>query len=332
MDLTTKYLGLPLKNPIVSSASPLAQSLDDIKRLDEAGVAAIVLHSLFEEQLTAESLELHYLTTQGTDSFAEALSYFPQTEDFVLEPDEYLDHIVKAKEAVGVPIIASLNGYTTGGWVDFAQRIEKAGADALELNIYYLSTDPNIPGSDVDKNCVEVVEAVKSLLTIPVAVKLSPYFSSVANIAKKLETVKADGLVLFNRFYQPDLDLRSLEVSPTVELSTSADLRLPLRWIAILHGRINCNLAASSGIHTADDAIKAILAGADVAMMCSALYRFGLSHVRAVLSGIRQWMEEKEYESVEQMKGSMSQKSCAEPAAYERANYMKVLQSFKPMV
>jgi dihydroorotate dehydrogenase (fumarate) len=332
MDLTTTYLGLKLKNPIVSSAAPFTHNLDGFKKLEDAGVAAIVMHSLFEEQIAGEAFELEYLTTQGAESNAEALSYFPRVDHFALGPDEYLDLIHKAKAAVHVPVIASLNGVTPGGWVEYARRMQQAGADALELNVYYLATDPFQPGEIVERNYVEVLKTVRSQVKIPVAVKLSPFFSNLANVARRLDEAGANALVLFNRFYQPELDLEKLEVWPHVELSTSAELKLPLRWIAILYGRIKCNMAATSGVHTAEDALKALMAGADVTMMCSALYKHGLGQVATVLKDMERWMAEREYVSVAQMKGSMSQKAVAEPAAYERANYMKTIQSFRPLV
>jgi dihydroorotate dehydrogenase (fumarate) len=332
MDLTTDYLGLKLKHPVVSSASPFANSIDGVRRLRDAGVSAIVLHSLFEEQLEHETLELDYLTTQGTQSFAEALSYFPEPDHYVLGPEEYLNHIRKAKDAVDIPVIASLNGFTTGGWVEIAKQMEQAGADALELNIYYLPTDPNIPGSDVEKNYVDVVKSVREQVKLPLAIKLGSYFSNVANIAKQMEEAGADGLVLFNRFYQPDFNLDELEVVPHVDLSQSVAMRVPLRWVAILYGRVKTDFAITSGVHTGHDVVKSMLAGANVAMMCSALYQHGLEQVQNVLISMRDWMEEKEYESVSQMRGAMSQKSVAEPAAFERANYMKTLQSFKSVV
>lgn len=330
MDLSTTYLGLKLKHPVIASASPFTHSLDGFKKLEDAGLAAIVMHSLFEEQLTGEAAAMEFLTTQGSESFAEATSYFPKVDNYVLGPDEYLELIHKAKATVKVPVIASLNGVTPGGWIEYARKIQQAGADALELNVYYLATDPFQPGEVVERNYVEVLKTVRSQVKIPVAVKLSPYFSNLANMARRLDEAGANGLVLFNRFYQPDLDLEKLEVWPHVDLSTSAELKLPLRWIAILYGRVKCALAATSGIHTSQDVLKAVMAGADVTMMCSALYANGLGHVAKVVKGIEAWGMEHDYKSVTQMKGSMSQKSVAEPAAYERANYMKTIQSFIP--
>jgi dihydroorotate dehydrogenase (fumarate) len=328
MDLSTTYMGLKLKNPLVSSASPFTHRLDSMKRLEDAGLGAIVMHSIFEEQLAGEAFELEYLTTQGTESFAEALSYFPRPDSYVLGPEEYLKQIRSAKESLKIPVIASINGFTPGGWIEFARKMQQAGADAIELNVYFMATDPFQPGEMVERNYVEVLKTVRAQVKIPVAMKLSPYFSNMANIARRLDEAGANALVLFNRFYQPDLDLEKLEVWPHVELSTSSGLRLPLRWIAILYGRVKCSLAATTGIHTAEDVLKALMAGADITMLCSALYQNGLSHVATVLKDLQNWMADHDYQSVEQLKGSMSQKSVAEPAAYERANYMKTLQSF----
>jgi len=329
MDLSTTYLGLRLKNPIVPSASPLSHTLDGMKRMEDAGAAAIVMYSLFEEQIAHESAELSHYLSYGTESFAEALSYFPAAGDFNLGPDAYVDLVRKAKAALAIPVIGSLNGVSTGGWVQYAQRIEEAGADALELNIYYIPTDPRLSSGEVEKRYIEVLQAVRGSVRIPVAMKLSPFFSALHNVAHRLDEAGANGLVLFNRFYQPDIDLDALEVTPNVILSTPHALRLPLRWIAILHGHIRGSLAATSGIHSGEDALKVIMAGADVAMMCSALLKHGPEHIATTLKEITQWMTEHEYSSIQQMKGSMSQKSIADPSAFERANYMKALQSFK---
>lgn len=329
MDLTTTYMGLQLKNPIVPSASPLSRDLDNIKRMEDAGASAIVMYSLFEEQIEHEQKELNHFIAQGTESFQEAMSYFPEAEDYNLGPEEYLQHITGAKGATAIPIIGSLNGVSPGGWLEYAKRIEEAGADALELNVYYIPTNNAFDAHEIENIYLEDLKRVKNAISIPVAMKLSPYFSSVANMAKKLDDAGADALVLFNRFYQPDFDLEELEVVPSINLSTSAENRLPLRWIAILHGQIKANMAATTGIHTATDALKMLMAGADVAMLCSVLLEQGPQHIATVLHDLQQWMEEKEYESVTQMKGSMSQKSVAEPAAFERANYMKALNSWK---
>ncbi|MFQ5709025.1 MAG: dihydroorotate dehydrogenase-like protein [bacterium] len=328
MDLTTTYMGLKLKNPLVPSASPLSEQIDNYRHMEDAGAAAVVNYSLFEEQITHETHELHHHLTHGTESFAESLTYFPEPDDFVLGPDEYLEHLRKAKEAVEIPVIGSLNGHSEGGWTEYARLIEDTGVDALELNLYFLAADFAVTSEEIEETYLRIVTAVKSHVKIPVAVKLSPFFSSLANMARRLDTAGADALVLFNRFYQPDIDLENLEVVPDVKLSTPFDMRLPLRWIAILYGRVEASLAATSGIHTAEDVIKMLMAGADVTMMCSALLRRGIDHIRQVLADLESWMQEYEYESVRQMLGSMSQKSCEDPAAFERANYMKALQSY----
>lgn len=328
MDLTTNYMGLTLKNPLVPSASPLSKDLDGIKKFEDAGAAAIVLYSLFEEQISFEAEELDHFLTYGTDSFAEALSYFPQAQEFNLGPEGYLEHIRKAKQATGIPIIASLNGVSTGGWIDYARKMEQAGADALELNIYMLATDPARSSAEIEQVYVDVLQAVKSSVKVPVAMKLSPFFSATAAMAKRLDEAGADGLALFNRFYQPDLDLEKLEVKACVSLSSSAELRLPLRWIAILYGRIKASLAGTSGVHTAQDALKLIMAGADVAHMCSALLKNGPEYIGKVLTEMDSWLEEHEYANLKMARGSMSQKNVAEPAAYERANYIKALNSY----
>lgn len=329
MDLTTTYMGMKLKNPLVPSSSPLSKNLDGIKKLEDAGAAAIVLYSLFEEQIAFEQEELTYFLDRGTDSFAEALSYFPEASDYNLGPEEYLNHIRRAKQATSIPIIASLNGVSAGGWIDYAQKIQQAGADALELNIYFLAADPAQEGRQVENQYRVILNAVKSNITIPVAVKLNPFFSSMARIAKELDDDGADALVLFNRFYQPDLDLEKLEVVPGVVLSTSADLRLPLRWIAILYDKVNASLAGTTGVHTAMDALKLVAAGADVVHLCSALLKNGPGYLTTILRGMQVWLEEKEYDSLATLKGSMSQKSVAEPAVFERANYMKALNDFR---
>ncbi len=330
MELTTSYLGLTLKNPIVVSPAPLSKSLEGIQRLADAGASAIVMQSLFEEQLTQESLNLDHYLSYGTDSYGEALSYFPDLQDYNSGPDQYLDRIRRAKETTDIPIIGSLNGVSTGGWIKYAQKIEQAGADALELNIYYIPTDPAMTGTDVEAMYVDVVRAVKTSINIPVAVKLSPYFSSTANMAAQLVESGADGLVFFNRFYQPDLDLEELEVVPHLVLSTPDDLRLPLRWVAILYGRVQTDFAITSGVHDHIGVLQSMMAGAKVAMMTSALLIKGPEYISQVLENLELWMEEREYDSIEQMQGSMSQQHVAEPAAFERANYMKVLESWRP--
>ena len=332
MNLTTTYLGKTLKNPLVASASPLSRRIDNIRRLEDAGAAAVVLFSLFEEEILHESRELDHYLTYGAESYAEALNYFPAATDFYLGPEEYLEHIRKAKEAVSIPIIGSLNGVSPGGWINYARKIEAAGADALELNLYYIPTDPALSSDDVERLYLNTLKMVRKSVNIPVALKLSPFFSAMANMAKQFDEAGANALVLFNRFYQPDLDLENLEVVPNVILSTPQSMRLPLRWIAILYGRINADLAATSGIHTAQDVLKMLMAGANVTMMASALLHHGIGHLRQVLREMEIWMEAHEYESVQQMLGSMSQKSVAEPAAFERANYIKALHSFQASV
>lgn len=328
MDLTTTYMGLKLKNPLVPSASPLSKNLDTIKNLEDAGASAIVLYSLFEEQISFEAEELDHFLSFGTDSFAEALTYFPEAQEYRLGPEGYLEHIRKAKEATGIPIIASLNGVSTGGWIDYARKMEQAGADGLELNVYMLATDPVRTSAEIEQVYIDALKAVKSSVKIPVAMKLSPFFSATAAMAKRLDDAGADALVLFNRFYQPDLDLEALEVKPGVVLSSPEDLRLPLRWIAILFGRIKASMAGTSGVHTATDALKLIMAGADVANLCAVLLKHGPAHLGKILDEMEKWLEEHEYTNLRMARGSMSQKNVAEPAAYERANYIKALNSY----
>jgi dihydroorotate dehydrogenase (fumarate) len=301
--------------------------VDNIKRLSDAGAAAIVLYSLFEEQLRQDRLELNEHLQNGTDSFAEALSYFPEPDEYRLGPEEYLKHIAAAKKAVNIPIIASLNASSNGGWTSYAKQIQQAGADALELNIYYIPTSLELTGTEVELTYLDILKAVKAEVTIPIAVKLSPFFSSFANMAKRLDQAGANGLVLFNRFYQPDIDLETLEVKPDILLSTPMAMRLPLRWIALLHGRINASLAATSGIHRASDVLKMLMAGADVTMLCSTLLRHGIPKITAIERDLIIWMKEHDYKSVRQLKGSISQENCAEPAAFERAQYMKAICS-----
>jgi dihydroorotate dehydrogenase (fumarate) len=331
MDLTTTYMGLTLRSPLVpSAAAPLTENIANVKRMEDAGAGAIVLHSLFEEQIRQERYELHHHLTYGTESFAEALTYFPEPEIFHVGGEEYLNHIRMAKQMVDIPIIASLNGSTVGGWIDYAQQIEQAGADALELNIYYVPTDMSMTGYEVEQNYIDILRAVKTAVKIPVAVKLSPFFSNMANMAKRLTEAGANGLVLFNRFYQPDINLEMLEVEPNVLLSTPQAMRLPMRWIAILYGRINVSLAATSGIHKAPDVLKMLMAGASVTMLCSVLLRHGIEHMRVIEQEMREWMEKHEYESVKQMQGSMSQQNCPDKSAFERVQYMRSIQSYKP--
>lgn len=327
-DLTTTYLGLRLKNPLVVSASPLSKKVAMAQHLEECGAAAIVMYSLFEEQITHESHELDHYLERGTHSYAESLSYFPDLDHYNLGPEPYLEHLHRVKQAVSIPVIGSLNGISSGGWIEYARKIEQAGADALELNIYYLPTDPNLSSAELEESYMKLVGDVRDTVHIPIALKLSPFFTALPNMARRFVEAGADGLVLFNRFYQPDLDLEMLEVVPNLELSTSHDLRLPLRWIALLYGHIPTDFALTGGVHSAIDALKAIMAGANVAMMASELLAHGSHRLTAILSDIERWMVEHEYESITQMRGSMSQKAVADPAAFERANYMKVLGSF----
>lgn len=329
VDLSTTYLGLKLKSPLVVSASPLSREIDGIRRLEDAGAAAVVLYSLFEEQLRQEEVDIEYHLNQGTHSFAESLTFFPQPSEFITGPEGYLEHIRRAKSAAHIPIIASLNGSTMGGWTKFAREIERAGADAIECNIYHIPTDPLQTAEQVEHGYVDIVRAVKAAVSIPVAVKLSPFFSNIANIAHRLDASGADALVLFNRFYQPDIDLEELEIKPNVLLSGPQSLRLPLTWIGILFGRIKANLAATSGVHGAQDVIKLLMVGANVTMMCSALMRHGVDHIRHVERSLRTWMEEHEYESVAQMQGSMSQIRCSDPGAFERAQYMRAVKGMQ---
>lgn len=328
IDLSTQYLGLKLKNPLVASASPLSKKVDTVKKLEDAGIGAVVMYSLFEEQIIHESHALDYFLSHGTESFSEALTYFPDMEHYNVGPDGYLDMIRKLKESVQVPVIASLNGISTGGWVDYARKMEQAGADALELNIYFLPTDLELEGIALEDAYVELVSSVRAQVKIPMAVKLSPYFTALPNFARKLVGAGANGLVLFNRFYQPDLDIETLEVVPDLVLSTSDELRLPLRWTAILYGRLQADLALTTGVHSVEDVVKATMAGARVSMMASELLSRGIGRVSEILADLEKWLETYEYHSIQQMLGSMSQQAVADPAAFERANYMKVLQSF----
>ncbi len=332
MNLTTSYLGLQLSNPIIASASPLSRSLDSIRRLEECGVSAIVMYSLFEEQIIHEQEELEHYKHYGAESFAEALSYFPDTGDYNLGPDQYVELIHKAKSVVKIPIIGSLNGITPGGWTSYAKKMEEAGADAIELNVYYIPTNTAMDSAEVEKRYLEVLQEVRKTVKIPIAVKLSPFFSSIPNMTQRLVQAGANGIVLFNRFYQPDIDLDQLEAKPAIELSTSAEIRLPMRWIGILYGNVNASLAATGGVHTAEDVIKLLMVGADVTMVCSVLLKYGPEYTTIILKNIEQWMNEHEYESVQQLKGSMSHKSVADPSAFERANYMKALNRYKVLV
>ncbi len=326
-NLTTSYLGLHLKNPLVASASPLSKKVENVRRLEDAGAAAVVMYSLFEEQITHESLELDHYLHLGTHSYAESMSYFPDMETYNVGPGPYLEHLHLLKETVNIPVIGSLNGVSTGGWVEYARRIEEAGVDALELNIYYMPADPDLTSAELENTYVQLVGDVCEQVGIPVAVKLSPFFTALPHTAQRFIEAGASGLVLFNRFYQPDFDLETLEVVPSLELSTSHELRLPLRWIAMLYGQVKADFALTTGVHSATDAVKAVMAGASVAMMASELLAKGVERMAEILDDLDHWLEEHEYDSVSQMKGSMSQRGVAEPAAFERANYMKALNS-----
>jgi dihydroorotate dehydrogenase (fumarate) len=332
IDLSTKYLGLELRNPLVVSASPLTEDIENIKRMEKAGAAAVVMHSLFEEQITLESNELDCHLCRGAESYAESLSFFPEMDSYNLGPEGYLKHLRRAKDAVNIPIIGSLNGVSTGtwtNWIDYARRIEEAGADALELNIYFIPTDPEMTGQHVEELYCRLVASVKQSLKIPLAVKIGPFFSSMMHMGRRLEKAGADSLVLFNRFYQPDFDLEHLAVKPHLNLSSPYELRLRLHWIAILFPRLEIDLAVTGGVHAAVDVLKAMMAGARVAMMTSALLKNGIDHLGVVLRDLTQWMTEHEYKSIRQMQGSMSQWAVAEPAAFERGNYMRVLSSYR---
>ena len=329
MDLSTTYLGLRLPNPFMPGASPMADRLDGVKRLEDAGAAAIVLQSLFEEQITLEQQGMIHQMEVHEEGFAEAISYFPKPDDFAFGPANYLDQIRKVKAAVRVPVVASLNGISAEGWLDYSKQIQQAGADALELNVYFVPTDPKEAGEAVERRVLEIARIVKQAVTIPVAVKLSPFFSSVAHLAVQLDAIGVDGLVLFNRFYQPDIDIEALEAVPSLRLSDSSELLLRLHWLAILHHKTRATLAVSGGVHTAADAIKAVMAGASAVQMVSSLLRNGIENLRVIREGMVRWMEEHEYQSLEQMRGSLSLERSPDPSAYERGNYMKVLKSWK---
>jgi dihydroorotate dehydrogenase (fumarate) len=330
MDMKTTYLGMELKSPIVPSASPLSRDLGTLRQMEDAGAGAVVLYSLFEEEINMESQTLDRYLTEGVESYSEALSYFPEALSYeAVGPDKYLSHIRQAKKALSIPVIASLNGVSTGGWIRYAKEIELAGADALELNVYYIPTSLDMTSELVEKLYLDVLRDVKESVSIPVQMKLNPYFSAMGHMARRLEQAGADGLALFNRFYQPDLDLENLEVVPNLKLSRSDDLRLPLRWIAILYGRIHTDFALTSGVHTSVDALKGIAAGATVVNMASELLRNGVGRISEILAEMEAWLEEKEYESLDQLRGSLSQQNVTSPAAFERANYVRVIRSFE---
>lgn len=329
IDLSTTYLGLKLKNPIVPSASPLSESLDNMRMMEDFGAPAIVMHSLFEEQITHQMRELDYFLSYGTEFYPEALSYFPEQDEYKVDSETYLEHIRRAKQMLEIPIIGSLNGVSTGGWTHYARLIEQAGADALELNVYYIPTAPHMHSADVEQTYFDLVRQIRSNVKIPVAVKLSHFFSSIPHMIAQLDRMHINGLVMFNRFYQPDIDLDTLEIVPNLNLSHPNELRLRLRWVAIMYGRIKTDMAVTGGVHSAQDVIKSMLVGAKVAMTTSALLRYGIPHLRTMLIDLEEWMEERDYESIKQMRGSMSQRSVVDPAAFERANYIKALKSFE---
>ena len=331
-DLRTKYLELELSNPLIASASPLSKKLDNIKKMEDAGLGAVVLFSLFEEEITHESLELDYYLTRGTESFAEAITYFPEMSDYNLEPEKYLKLIQQAKESVDIPLIGSLNGISSGGWIKYAKLIEDAGADALELNLYFIPTDLDVDAQELESAYLKVIGEIRKETKLPMAVKLSPFFSSLPNFADKVAQMGVQGLVLFNRFYQPNLDLDELEVIPWLELSDSQDMLLPLRWIAILYNRIKLDLALTSGVHNGKDVAKAVLAGSSAVMTAAELLVNGIEHAAEMINDFEYWADAHQYESVQQMRGVLSQRSVANPAAFERANYMKALNSFDDRV
>ncbi len=329
MNLKTKYLGFDLKSPLVASASPVSEKVDNIKKMEDNGAAAAVLHSLFQEQVIAEQKDLDYYLTATQHVSAEAQSFFPEPYGYVFGPDEYLEHIKKAKDAVDIPIIASINGSNIGGWTEYAKNMEEAGADAIELNIYNIPTNLSLTAAEIERDYVDIVKAVRSAVKVPLAVKLSPYFTNMANVALKTKEAGADALVLFNRFMQPDIDLEALEISPEASLSHAGLNRVTMRWIALLKGRINADFAATGGNHTGEDAAKMLLVGANVVMMASALLKNGVGHFKTVENELVKWMEKKEYESVEQLQGSMSQEKTPDPSSFERAQYMKALSNYK---
>jgi dihydroorotate dehydrogenase (fumarate) len=328
VDMRTRYLGMELRSPIVPSASPIGHRIDTLRRVQEAGAGAVVLPSLFEEQIEHEEMQIHGVLEVGSDSFAEALTYLPEFEEYDTGTDAYLRHLEATKRELEIPVIASLNGISMGGWTRSAKRVEEAGADAIELNVYFVAADTGEPGDAVEKRYIDLVEAVRAEISIPLAVKIGPFFSSVGHMAHRLVDSGADGLVLFNRFMQPDIDLEHLRVDPTLRLSWPDELRLPLRWIAILRDRVDCSLAATTGIHSGADALKALLVGADVAMMASALLHEGPEHIATVIGDMRTWLEERGYTSIEEMKGSMSHANVPDPIAFARANYAKLITSF----
>jgi len=331
VELSTTYLGLKLKNPLVASASPLSNQVESVQELEKAGIAAVVMHSLFEEEIIHESLELDHFLSYGEEISAESPAHWPEIDSFLLKPDAYIDKLKRIKKAVSIPVIGSLNGVSTGGWTRYARTMEDAGADAVELNLYYLPAAPALTSTELEQNYINLVSEVRKSIKVPMAVKLSPFFTALPNMAQRLVDAGANGLVLFNRFYQPDIDLEALEVTPHLVLSTSEELRLPLRWIAILYGRIQADFALTSGIHTAEDVLKAMMAGASVVMMASELLGTGINHIPEILAEIEKWMVEHEYDSIQQMQGSLSQQKVSTPTAYERSNYIKALKTFRKL-
>ncbi len=329
MDLSTTYLGLKLPHPIMPGASPMVDKIDLVKRMEDAGAAAIVMHSLFEEQLMREELATYHHIDVHADSFAEAMTYLPRPDEFNLGPDQYLEQLVRIKQSVELPVIASLNGFTSGGWIRYAKLMQDAGANALELNVYYLATKADETGDEVEQRTIDILKAVKQAVSIPVSIKLSPFFSSMANMAKRLDDAGADGMVLFNRFYQPDIDVESLEVEPTLRLSDSSELNLRLRWLAVVSGHVRASLAVSGGVHTHIDAVKAVMTGAHAVQVVSGILQQGPDVIRRIREGMTQWLEEHEYDSLEQMRGSMNLLRCPDASMFERANYIRILQGYK---
>jgi dihydroorotate dehydrogenase (fumarate) len=329
MDLSTTYLGLKLPHPIMPGASPMVDKIDLVKRMEDAGAAAIVMHSLFEEQLMREELATYHHIDVHSDSFAEAMTYLPRPDEFNLGPDQYLEQLVRIKQSVELPVIASLNGFTSGGWIRYAKLMQDAGANALELNVYYLATNPAETGDEVEQRTIDILKAVKQAVSIPVAIKLSPFFSSMANMARRLDDAGADGMVLFNRFYQPDIDVESLEVEPTLKLSDSSELNLRLRWLAVVSGHVRASLAVSGGVHTHIDAVKAVMTGAHAVQVVSGILQQGPDIIRRIREGLTQWLEEHDYDSLEQMRGSMNLLRCPDASMFERANYIRILQGYK---
>jgi dihydroorotate dehydrogenase (fumarate) len=329
VDLETTYMGMRLAHPVVASASPLSKDIDGVKRLEDGGASAVVMFSLFEEQIRSEQEALEALSTAGSESFAESLTYFPRADSYRVGPDRYLELIRRARESVRVPVIASLNGMTSEGWIDYAKQMHQAGASAIELNVYVIAADLDTNGRDVEQRLVDILRAVKAAVPIPVALKTGPFFSAFGNMARRLDQAGADALVLFNRFYQPDFDLEHLEVMPNLELSTPSEIRLPLLWIAVLSGRIKASLAATTGVHSGIEVVKYLLAGADAVMTTSAVLAHGPAHLGRLVTGLRVWLEERGYTSVTQMKGAMSQLKVADPTSFERANYITILETYK---